>query len=249
MTPPTSLSTLGPTACGSHVIIGASDSSLSPRDSPPLPTKGPTKTGRHQCGAVLQHRPSPKQVTALHKPCGVHCRCVCRSDGRTLSSAGGTAGRAPAGPLAAAAPNKLPALLARGRDKAQTSRLTWLRLLSYLVCACVALGCYTAANAARQQLPSRPPAASVDAHGVSSLPQPVKRFCPPGGECTFSMDIYTRNERTIAPLGAPARAAVAVFGPFSGAGWPAFSPAASSGGPAPPAACAPPLRAARHFCN
>ena len=178
MTPPTSLSTLGPTACGSHVIIGASDSSLSPRDSPPLPTKGPTKTG-HQCGAVLQHRPSPKQVTALYKPCGVHCRCICRSDGRTLASAGGTAGRAPAGPLAAAAPNKLPALLARGRDKAQTSRVTWLRLLSYLVCACVALGCHTAANAARQQLPSRPPAASVDAHGVSSLPQPVKRLLPP----------------------------------------------------------------------
>ena len=63
----------------------------------------------------------------------------------------------------------------------------------------------------------------------------------PGGECTFSMDIYTRNERTVAPRGAPARAAVAAFGPVSGAGRPAFGPAASSGGPAPPAACGLPL--------
>ena len=57
--------------------------------------------------------------------------------------------------------------------------------------------------------------------------------CPPGGECTFSMDIYTRNERKVAPRVAPARAAVAVFDPVPGAGRPAFGPAASSGGPAP----------------
>jgi len=104
------------------------------------------------------------------------------------------------------------------------------------------LACYTAANAARQQLPSRPPAASVDVHGVSSLPQPVKRLLPPWWRVHVLRGHIHLKRAEGSATRPPARAAVAVFGPVSGAGRPAFGPAASSGGPAPlpvPPPCAP----------
>ena len=68
---------------------------------------------------------------------------------------------------------------------------------------------------------------------------------PPDGEYTLSMDIHTRHERTVAPRGAPARAAVLAARPHLARISRAGSRPWAAELPAPPAACSAPQRVAR----